>query len=170
MNKEIFINELKKELKDFSQPEIDDIVFEYETEIEEQINRGISEEEVLNKLGNPHDIALEFLANKEPNLQLNDDNKIKNIIIFTLLQLFNIIFVLWAYLTLIAVEITLFVTSIMTITLSIWSVMYFSPFELAYTLTLTVFLLSVGLLILVLMIKYTKKYYQFNKKLFRRIK
>jgi uncharacterized membrane protein len=173
MNKEIFINELKKELRDFNENEINDIVFEYETEIDEQIARGIPETDVINKLGNPRDIASEFLSNKEPNVTTEtstDADKTKNIVIFSLFQLFNIVFVLWFYFTLIALELTLMLSIIATVTFSIWSAMYFSLFEFIYSMTLTIFLVSLFILILILMIKYTKKYYIFNKQLYRRIK
>ena len=58
MNKEEFLNKLRRELDVLEDSEIDDIISEYEGYIEEKVSRGLTEEEAVKELG-------EFMKDKK---------------------------------------------------------------------------------------------------------
>jgi len=85
MNKEEFLNTLRKRLSVLEDSEIDDIISEYEGYIEEKVNAGSSERDAVKELGDIDEIVKDLLAAykvKEPkNDGLNNAvNKISNAI------------------------------------------------------------------------------------------
>lgn len=60
MNKQEFLKELKKNLRGFSQEEIDDILYDYEEHFSIGLSSGKTEEEIANDLGDPKDIAQQY--------------------------------------------------------------------------------------------------------------
>lgn len=62
MNKEEFLNKLKKELDILEDSEIEDIISEYEGYIEEKVSRGLTEEEAVKELGDFKEIVQDLKA------------------------------------------------------------------------------------------------------------
>ena len=62
MNKQEFLNKLRKKIDILEEREIDDIISEYEGYIEEKVNRGLTEEEAVKELGDVNEIASDLLA------------------------------------------------------------------------------------------------------------
>jgi len=57
MNKEEFINSLRRELGSLPQKEIEDIIYDYEEHFQIGLSKGKAEEEIAEELGNPRLIA-----------------------------------------------------------------------------------------------------------------
>lgn len=74
MNKEEFINKLKKKLDILEKSEIDDIVSEYEGYIDEKMSSGMSEKEAVKALGDINEIAKDLLSA----YKIKDDYKKEN--------------------------------------------------------------------------------------------
>ena len=62
MNKEEFLNKLRRELDVLEDSEIDDIISEYEGYIEEKVSRGLTEEEAVKELGDFKEIVEDLKA------------------------------------------------------------------------------------------------------------
>ena len=62
MNKQEFLNKLRKKLDVLEESEIDDIISEYEGYIEEKVSRGLTEEEAVKELGDLNEIVSDLLA------------------------------------------------------------------------------------------------------------
>lgn len=60
MNKQEYLKELRKNLRGFSQEEIDDILYDYEEHFSIGLSTGKTEEEIAEELGNPRDIAEQY--------------------------------------------------------------------------------------------------------------
>lgn len=61
MNKETYLQELRNHLKANLVPDYEDIVADYEEHFRQKLAEGCSEEEISARLGNPKDIADQFL-------------------------------------------------------------------------------------------------------------
>lgn len=61
MSKKEFLNELRKKLKILKQEEIEDIIKEYESNIDEKIKSGVSEEDAIKNFGNIDELVKEIL-------------------------------------------------------------------------------------------------------------
>lgn len=75
MNKEKFLESLRKKLSILEESEIEDIITEYEGYIEEKIKKGSSEEEAVASMGNVDELARELLSAykiKDPNEKNHD--------------------------------------------------------------------------------------------------
>lgn len=75
MNKEKFLESLRKKLSILEESEIEDIITEYKGYIEEKIKKGTSEEEAVASMGNIDELARELLSAykiKEPNEKTHD--------------------------------------------------------------------------------------------------
>ena len=57
MNKQEFLEKLKKKISMLEQSEIDDIISEYEGFIDEKVSSGMSEKDAVKSLGNIDEIA-----------------------------------------------------------------------------------------------------------------
>lgn len=62
MNKEEFLEKLRKKLSILEESEIEDIITEYDGYIEEKIKKGSSEEEAVKSMGNIDELARELLS------------------------------------------------------------------------------------------------------------
>lgn len=62
MNKEEFLNKLRKKINILEDSEIEDIISEYEGYIEEKVSRGLTEEEAVKELGDINEIVSDLLA------------------------------------------------------------------------------------------------------------
>ena len=115
MSKEEFLKTLRKRLSILEDSEIEDIISEYEGYIEEKVNVGLSEEEVVKELGNIDEIVRDLLAAykvKEPkseglngainkicngidNFMSSLDNKSAKDILRLLIEIIIILLVIW---------------------------------------------------------------------------
>ena len=78
MNKEEFLNKLRKKLDILEDKEIEDIISEYEGYIEEKVSRGLTEEEAVKELGDFNEIVNDLLAAYK--VKQKDTNYIKKFI------------------------------------------------------------------------------------------
>ncbi|MDZ5255118.1 DUF4097 family beta strand repeat-containing protein [Clostridium sp. LIBA-8841] len=60
MTKQEYLNELRRNLRGFSQEEIDDILYDYEEHFSIGLSSGKTEEEIAEDLGDPKDIAEQY--------------------------------------------------------------------------------------------------------------
>lgn len=74
MNKENFLNKLRKRLDILQDGEIEDIISEYETYIDEKVASGKTEEEAVKELGNFNEIVDDLLSAYKVKSK-SDDNK-----------------------------------------------------------------------------------------------
>lgn len=100
MNKNQFLDVLKYYLKDFNKADMEDILYDYEEHFRVGKEKGKSEYEIVEELGSPRDIANQY--REASGMGKIDDNRHQkpigtSIIIFIGLFLFNLIFVLGAY-------------------------------------------------------------------------
>ncbi|PAT01115.1 hypothetical protein CI105_08270 [Candidatus Izimaplasma bacterium ZiA1] len=65
MKKSTFINQLKKKLIELKITDIDEILVEYESHFDYKLGDGYSEEEVCIKLGDPLDLAKQYMDGNE---------------------------------------------------------------------------------------------------------
>lgn len=66
MNKDTFLKELKKQLKKLNRSEVQKNISYYDELIFDMMENGLSEEEVLSKIGSPKQLAREILENTAP--------------------------------------------------------------------------------------------------------
>jgi uncharacterized membrane protein len=94
VNKEKFLEQLKKELRGLEISEKEDILNDYREHFSEAVKKGTSETEVIEKLGSPKRIAKELKAYnvvKEAENNISINNIFRLIITFFSLSIFNII-------------------------------------------------------------------------------
>lgn len=77
MSKEEFLEILKNGLNDFPEGELSDILFYYKDYFDLAIEEGKNYNEIINELGDPHDIVRKYRYNKEnpilsPSIVVND--------------------------------------------------------------------------------------------------
>ena len=94
MNKQEFLNKLRKKLEVLEDKEIEDIISEYEGYIEEKASRGLTEEEAVKELGDFNEIVSDLLAaykvkQKESNVLNRFINKISSGFDYILNELSN---------------------------------------------------------------------------------
>ena len=94
MNKQEFLNKLRKKLEVLEDKEIEDIISEYEGYIEEKASRGLTEEEAVKELGDFNEIVSDLLAaykvkQKESNVLNRFINKISSGFNYILNELSN---------------------------------------------------------------------------------
>src|ERR1700734_1931146 len=101
MNKQEFLHELDKALASLSKEERQDILRDMEEYFHEGMSRGQSEEDIVNKLGSPKEIADTIIAetkvkrlNEAPTIPLKFKAMIAALFAILLLTPFNLIFVL----------------------------------------------------------------------------
>ena len=80
MTKEIFLRDLRTELSAFSHNEQEQIIEEYIALFEDKRELGLSDQEIIEELGNPREIATEFLSefnanNYKTNYQRNNQTQ-----------------------------------------------------------------------------------------------
>ena len=94
MNKQEFLNKLRKKLEVLEDKKIEDIISEYEGYIEEKASRGLTEEEAVKELGDFNEIVSDLLAaykvkQKESNVLNRFINKISSGFNYILNELSN---------------------------------------------------------------------------------
>jgi uncharacterized membrane protein len=80
MTKLQFLYQLEKHLKKLSNIEKNQTISYYSEMIDDMIESGLSEEQAVNKLGNPKDIAKQYLNQEEDIVisEINDKKESKN--------------------------------------------------------------------------------------------
>lgn len=89
MTKLEFLCQLEKYLKTLSKIDKDQIISYYSEMIDDMIESGLSEEQAVNKLGNPKDIAKQYLNQNE---YIENEEKKSNNIVGKIFALIGIIF------------------------------------------------------------------------------
>lgn len=119
MNKTEFLNTLNLSLSDFKEEERKDILYDYEEHFRIGEEKGKSEDELINELGDPNNIANQYRASSEsesvkPGKQMNYEQRpigISIMVAFAMI-LFNLIFIIGPYLGLVGCLIGLFAGAI----------------------------------------------------------
>lgn len=96
MNKQLFLNQLRIQLRGLQETEIEDIVQDYAEYFADARNNGMSEEEAAANLGNPFDIARDIKSSYEKPSHPSSSNtsEVRSFIIAAGLILFNLMIVL----------------------------------------------------------------------------
>lgn len=104
MNRVDFINALKRELNNFPQSEVEDIIYDYEEHFDVGLSKGKTEEEIAGELGNPRAIAKSYKVYYKINTAETNPST-KNLFTAVLaavsLGFLNLIFVLGPFIVLI---------------------------------------------------------------------
>lgn len=119
MNKTEFLNTLNLSLSDFKEEERKDILYDYEEHFRIGEEKGKSEDELINELGDPNNIANQYRASSEsesvkPGKQMNYEQRpigISIMVAFAMI-LFNLIFIIGPYLGLVGCLIGFFAGAI----------------------------------------------------------
>lgn len=112
MDKYLFIKQLQIQLRGLPSEEIAEVIEDYEDYFREAQASGLSEEEITQRLGNPHDIAKDIKTSYYHQSPQRDSNasQMRNVIIFIGLVFFNLTIVLGPALGVIGSFFGLFVT------------------------------------------------------------
>lgn len=115
MNKQEFMNKLSNALKDMPSEEKSDILYDYEEHFRIAIEKGKTEEEAAESLGDPDAIAKNYRANAAIN-KAEADKSVKHIAgaVFAVLGLgfLNLVFILGPFLGIVGALIGLFGASV----------------------------------------------------------
>lgn len=124
MNREQFLKTLEASLKNFTEEDKKDILYDYEEHFRIGVQNGKTEEELIEELGSPDDIAKQYKgsidteklestsynkdntdSSKYSQVRLEQSSIVPSIIATLALGFFNLIFVIWIF---IAIGATLF--------------------------------------------------------------
>jgi uncharacterized membrane protein len=98
MNKKEFLHTLELELKDFSENEKKEILYDYEEHFRIGEENEKSEEELIKELGNPRDIADQYRTASQRKVYTMPQKEDRNIVIAIIVALglvfFNLVFIL----------------------------------------------------------------------------
>lgn len=111
MNKEEFINSLRRELGSLPQKEIEDILYDYEEHFQIGLSKGKAEKEIAEELGNPRLIAKAYKTHyKIDNAENNPStrNLLTAILAAVSLGFFNLIFALGPFLIIVGLLIGIY--------------------------------------------------------------
>ncbi|MCT4604741.1 MAG: DUF1700 domain-containing protein [Marinisporobacter sp.] len=101
MNKSDYLKKLEELLKKLSKEEREEILMDYEEHFTFALEEGKTEDEIIKDLGNPDEIAKQYIANSVIH-QATENPSFSNIVraVFTIVALgfFNIVFVLGPFL------------------------------------------------------------------------
>ncbi|SCJ97558.1 Predicted membrane protein [uncultured Clostridium sp.] len=113
MTKGEFLYNLRSNLAMLPKEEIENIIEDYSMHINELLDEGESLEQILNKLGDPKEIAKQYIeelgyedkfkeeSNAEPQYRVNENNykaknvKSGNVALFIFMQIVNFLFLAW---------------------------------------------------------------------------
>ena len=113
MVRDDFLRQLSYSLYGLSEVEINDIILDYEKHFQIGLSQGKTEEEISNELGNPWEIAKNYINQtlesfREEPPTTNHNNKIRKVFFIILLGLFNLIIVLVPYIGLVGILLGIF--------------------------------------------------------------
>ncbi|WDV47006.1 DUF1700 domain-containing protein [Clostridiaceae bacterium M8S5] len=149
MNKREFLNSLKYNLKGLSSEEVKDILFDYEEYFEVGANKGRSEVEIANSLGNPKQLAKQLKATymiQNAQEKSTTRNLFKAVMACIGLGFFNIIFIMPFLGIVIAVfgvllcGVAIVIISILVLIISVFMPQYYSDLYIQNTPAINIFL------------------------------
>ena len=113
MNRDDFLRQLRQNLYGLSEDEINDIILDYEEHFQIGLSKGKSEEEISYELGNPRDIAKNYINQssgtyKEEPGSISHNDDARRLLLLILLGLFNLIIVLGPYLGVLGIVLGIF--------------------------------------------------------------
>ena len=108
MNRDDFLKQLRQSLYGLSEEEIQDIILDYEEHFQIALSKGKTEEEISKELGNPRDIANNYInsatgTTREETIVSNSNNNSRKFVLLALLGIFNLIIVLGPYIGIIGI-------------------------------------------------------------------
>lgn len=184
MNKDKWLERLKKGLSGLSKDEIDDIMADYNEYFYDAMEKGRTEEEVTNSLGDPIKLAKQIKADsriKTAQANMNVKNMTKAIFAIVTLSLFNIIVMVGPIMAVIGIIFGFAVAGIGILgggIISFFGILFFGSSALAglgfaltmpLALLLGLFLSSLGIMLLILDFWFGRwvfnvlvKYFKFN--------
>jgi uncharacterized membrane protein len=115
MNKNEFLTTLEKSLVNISTDEKKDIMYDYEEHFRMGEKNGKSEEDLVNELGDPWNIAKQYRVTQSIDLaqsQPNTKNVFNAVFAAISLGLFNLIFILGPFIGIVGILIGLFAASV----------------------------------------------------------
>lgn len=118
MNKQEFINALQISLKGLPDEEITDIMYDYEEHFTIGMEKGKSEENIANSLGEPNMIGKQYKANyalKQAQAKASTGNILKAIFAGIGVGLFNLYFVLGLFLSLLMLLLSMFAAALLVV-------------------------------------------------------
>ena len=173
MNKDNFLMDLQQQLKKLPSEDLQEIMRDYEEYFLIGMNEGKTEAEIITKLGSPNQVAKEILANYQLELLEKNPstfNMLKATWAVIGLGLFNLIFILGPFITLLSLLFAGWIVSVSFV---------FSPMLALFSLTIGSFfqsillcgvglLLGIGLYYLTISVKQLIiKYLKFNLSIVR---
>lgn len=113
MNRDDYLRQLKLNLYGLSTEEIEDIILDYEEHFQIGLSKGKSEEEISSELGNPRDIASNYISQSSNGFRkeaspVNHNDNARKVLLIILLAFFNLIIVLGPYLGLLGIVLGIF--------------------------------------------------------------
>lgn len=176
MNKKEFLGRLSELIKDISEEEKKDILFDYEEHFRIGLEKGRKEEEIAASLGDPKIIAKQSIAScilKEAEKTTSASNIMRAIFAAVGLGFFNLVIVLGPAVGLIGILVSLF-ASAFSITISGVAVLFgtligpvfawnvYIPFSAVVSIPLGIGLTALGLLSLIGTFYLTKFFYKLS--------
>lgn len=113
MNRDDYLRQLRHNLYGLSEAEINDIILDYEEHFQIGLSKGKSEEEISSELGNPKDIAKNYINQssqvfrEEAKTVIHNDGA-RRLLLIVLLGLFNLIIVIGPYIGAIGILLGIF--------------------------------------------------------------
>lgn len=188
MNKNEFVNELRKNLQGLPLEDIQDILSDYEEHFDVGMSKGKSESEIAKELGEPKEIAEGYRSNYQTNFQsiyqanpvsietgyrvadikANTDDSTRKFLIGLLLVIANLVVLFGPFMAVLGVLIGFYGAGIGIFIGGIWLIlgfplnlsMFVSTHHLLTTLGLGVGLGALGALILIFSVYITKLLYK----------
>lgn len=122
MSERLFLLELKMELRELPEDEIEKIISEYRTYFLEATNEGLTEKEVIDRLGGSPKVLADSIIEKErlkKDTYNNSQSSVRSIFIVIGLILFNLIIVIGPFIAFLGMAVAL---------LALFGVSLISPF------------------------------------------
>ncbi|MBO8157332.1 MAG: DUF1700 domain-containing protein [Bacillaceae bacterium] len=121
-NKEEYLKELERLLYRLPKEERDDILYDYQEHFTIGLQQGLTEAEIIQKLGHPKAIARELLASyhiQKAKSDVSFDNVLRAVIATIGLGFFNLVFLLGPFLAITGIIIALYAVAFSLITAAI---------------------------------------------------
>lgn len=113
MNRDDFLKQLRQSLYGLSEEEILDIILDYEEHFQIGLSKGKTEEEISKELGNPRDIANNYINSstgipRDKGISSTANNNSRKFVFLVLLVFFNLIIVLGPYMGIVGILLGIF--------------------------------------------------------------
>lgn len=110
LNRREYLNKLRILLQNIPKDELEDILSDYEEHFHIGISKGKTEEEISKELGDPYDIANNYISSNKNASHAKDTGG--NLLLILLLGFFNLVIVLTPYLTIVGLLLGLYGTGL----------------------------------------------------------